>query len=344
MADEKPKTAAEFGSEGGKKRAQRLTPDQRRDISRRAAEARWGAQGRLKVLRATHEGALTIAGVVIPAAVLEDGTRVLSRAGFLKAIGRTGKAKGGRRYDVESKVPVFLTAENLKPFIPDDLVANSNPVPFRPLSGASLGLAMGYRYQLLPQVCHVFMDAKEADALRANQLHIAEQCRILSRGFSIVGLAALIDEATGYQNVTDREKLESILNTYLGKELAAWAKRFPDEFYRQIFRLRGWPWVGRTKNPPQIVGKYTDIIVYQRLAPSLVETLRRLNPKDEKGNRPHKRHQYLSADVGHPALAQHVHATTAIMRTCKTWPEFLGRLKMAFPKETSADWLPFGED
>lgn len=344
MQTAKGKTAAEFGAEGGRRRAQRLSPEQRREISRRAAEARWGAQGRLKVLRATHEGTLTIGDTVIPAAVLEDGTRVLSRAGFLKAIGRKGKAKGGRRYDAESKIPVFLTADNLKAFIPNDLSANSDPVPFKPLSGASLGLAMGYRYQLLPQVCHVFMDAKEAGVLHSNQLHIAEHCRILSRGFSIVGLAALIDEATGYQKVTDREKLESILNAYLGNELAAWAKRFPDEFYRQIFRLHGWKWVGRTKNPPQIVGKYTDMIVYQRLAPSLVETLRALNPKNESGNRPHKHHQHLSTDVGHPALAQHVHAVTAIMRTCKTWPEFIQRLRVAFPKETPIDWLPFGDD
>jgi len=347
MSDDKPggeKTAAEFGAEGGRARARRLTREQRREISKRAAEARWGAQGRLKVLRATHEGALTIASVVIPCAVLEDGTRVLSRAGFLKAIGRKGKAKGGRRYDLESKVPVFLTAENVKPFVPEDLVANSDPIPFRPLSGASLGLAMGYKYQLLPQVCHVFIDAKEAGVLHSNQLHIAEQCRILSRGFSIVGLAALIDEATGYQNVSDREKLESILNAYLGKELAAWAKRFPDDFYRQIFRLRGWQWRGRSTNPPQVVGKYTDMIVYQRLAPDLVENLRRLNPKNENGHRPSRHHQWLTADVGHPALAQHVHAAVAIMRTCTPWAEFVARFNLAFPKRLPEDWLPFAED
>jgi len=61
-------------------------------------------------------GDLTIGGAIIPCAVLEDGTRVLSRAGFIRAIGRTGKAKGGRLYDEEFKRPVFLTASNLKPF------------------------------------------------------------------------------------------------------------------------------------------------------------------------------------------------------------------------------------
>lgn len=49
-------------------------------------------------------------------------------------------------------MPVFLTAENLKPFISNELVGNYNPVPFRPLSGG--GVAMGYRAELLPQICN----------------------------------------------------------------------------------------------------------------------------------------------------------------------------------------------
>ncbi len=336
------RTAADFGAEGGRQRAARLSPEARREAARRAAEARWAAKGKLKAPRASYEGTVTIGGIEIPCAVLEDGTRVLSRAGFIRAIGRRGKAKGGRKYDAESKVPVFLTAENLKPFIPNELLSNSEPIPFRPIKGPLE--AMGYPYVLLPQVCNVFLDAERAGALRANQLHIAEQCRILSRGFSVVGLAALIDEATGYQDVRDRQALQAILDLYLGKELGAWAKRFPDEFYRQIFRLRGWRWHGRSKNPPQVVGKYTDMIVYQRLAPDLVENLRLVNPKDQKGNRPAKHHQWLTPDVGHPALAQHVHASVALMRTCATWEEFLQRLNMAFPKRLPSDWLPFADD
>jgi len=60
----------------------------------------------------------------------EDGTRVLTRATFLRAIGRRGKAKGGREYDDEFKTPVFLTANNLKPFINIDIGENSTPVIF----------------------------------------------------------------------------------------------------------------------------------------------------------------------------------------------------------------------
>lgn len=115
---------ATVASAGGVARAKALSPEQRAEIASRAASARWNTD----VPRfATHEGPLNIRGIEIHCAVLDDGTRVLSRAGFVRAIGRRGKAKGGRKYDQESTVPVFLTAENLKPFIPNELINNSAP-------------------------------------------------------------------------------------------------------------------------------------------------------------------------------------------------------------------------
>ena len=62
-------------------------------------------------------------------------TRLLSRAGFVRAIGRKGKVKGGADYEPESKLPVFLGAENLNPFISNELSGNSNPVYFKQLKG-----------------------------------------------------------------------------------------------------------------------------------------------------------------------------------------------------------------
>lgn len=326
--DQKDRTPQEMG---GVARAKALAPAERSEIASRAALARWG------VPKATHEGPLQIGGAEIACAVLEDGTRVLSRAGFIRAIGRTGKAKGGRKYDLEFEVPVFLTADNLKPFISNELLENSKPVTFRTASGVT---SIGYRADLLPQVCHVFMDAKEAGALRPNQLHIAEQCKILNRGFSVLGLTALIDEATGYQEVRDRLALQKILDAYLSRELAAWAKRFPDEFYREIFRLRGWQWRRAGGKMPQLVGKLTKDVVYQRLVPELVKELERKNPKDERGNRKARHHQWLTEDVGHPALAQHLHATIALMRAADNWPEFKALLDRALPRKTKIDDLP----
>src|SRR5207253_10547724 len=108
--------------------------------------------------------------------------------------------------------------------------------------------------------------------------HIIEACDMLMRGLARVGIVALVDEATGYQEIRDRQALQLILDKFLRKELAAWAKRFPDEFYFHIARLRGWEWKGRKFNPPQIVAYYTNDFVYHRLVPHLVEELENRNP------------------------------------------------------------------
>ena len=318
---------------GGHARKDALTPQERSEIARKAAESRWSPSGE-RLPRATHEGALNLGGVEIHSAVLEDGTRVLSRAGFIRAIGRTGKAKGGRKYDREFGVPVFLTAENLKPFIPVELSEHSQPIQYRTLGGT---IALGYRWELLNDVCNVFLDAKEAGVLQTNQLHIADQCRILNRAFAATGVAALIDEATGYQEVRDRKALQEILDLYLRKEFAAWAKRFPDEFYRQIYRLNGWKWFGMTKNRIPLVGKYTNDLVYERLTPGILDELQARNPKDEAGKRKTKHHQWLTADVGHPRLAEHLYGLIGLMRAFPDgkWKEFKLALQSAYPKKGS---------
>jgi hypothetical protein len=40
-----------------------------------------------------------------------------------------------------------------------------------------------------------------------------------------------------------------------------------------------------------------------------VTELEARNPKDERGHRKNKHHQWLTEDVGHPALAQHLYAS-----------------------------------
>jgi hypothetical protein len=125
------------------------------------------------------------------------------------------------------------------------------------------------------------------------------------------------------------------------KELAAWAKRFPDDFYKEIFRLRGWQWNKLSVKRPILVGKLTNDIVYQRLAPGVLTELETKNPKDEKGRRKATHHQWLTEDVGHPALAQHLHAIIGLMRASTSWTQFHDMLDKAFPKRGETVQLEF---
>ncbi len=177
---------------GGKARATSLSPDRRHSIAKHAANARWNNN----LPKATHPGEVKIGNKVLSCYVLEDGTRIFAREGFLKAMGRTGKPKSRRGDEEVFDLPIFLRAANLKPFISQDLIDSSKPMHFQPLNG---GVAFGYKAELLPAVCEVFMDAREAGVLLKTQVHIAEACKLLYRGFATVGIIALVDEATGYQ-------------------------------------------------------------------------------------------------------------------------------------------------
>ena len=164
------------------------------------------------------------------------------------------------------------------------------------------------------------------------QKQIAHKAKILMRALAHVGIIALVDEATGYQEVRDRLALQEILDKFLLKEFAAWAKRFPEEFYQQIFRLRHWQWRGMKVNRPQIVAHYTKDLVHARLTPGILTELEIRNPKDDRGYRKAKHHQFLTEDVGHPALAQLLYGILGLMRIAETWEQFITMMDKAYPR------------
>ena len=61
-----------------------------------------------------------------------------------------------------------------------------------------------------------------------------KQVKIYCDG-SRVGIIALVDEATGYQDVRARDALAKILEEYIAKELRKWVRTFPPDFYKEMF-------------------------------------------------------------------------------------------------------------
>lgn len=328
---------------GGLARAKSMTAEQRSTASRLAAQARWNPS----LPRATHDGELVIGNVSIPCAVLQDGTRVLSERGVTKALGgKRGGAHWRRKKANEgdgANLPVYLSANNIFPFISMELrSALISPIQYITKSGGQIG--NGVPADCLAEICEVWLKARHAGVLHQTQQHLATQAEALMRSFAKLGITALVDEATGYQEVRDKSALRAILDKYLRKELAAWAKQFPDEFYKEIFRLRRWEWKGMRVNRPQCVANYTRDIVYERLAPRILEELERKNPVGENGSRKAKHHQWLTMDVGHPALAQHLHSSIALMRASDSWDQFKRMLDRSLPKRGDTLLLPMDID
>ena len=145
----------------------------------------------------------------------------------------------------------------------------SSQIEFRRKAG---GKAFGYPAELLLKVCGVFIDADEAGKLTAAQKHIATKARLLLRGLAEVGIVAFVDEATGYQKKRSRDELQQILSAYVSPSLLPWTERFPIDFFKEMFRVYGWPWPFTKKEypgplGPRYAGKLINKIILENLPP-----------------------------------------------------------------------------
>ena len=337
MAEEnenKNKAAVELGRRGGQKTAER-GPEYYAEIQAKRKERKGGRPKNPP--KASHSGKLPVGSLSVPVFVLEDGTRVITQRGLQTTIGMStsgGSSGAHRTANVVRKLEDKLNIGN------ELSVRMSSPLVLMPPQGGMR--AYGYEATTLIDICELLLQARDANPpiLLPSQTKYAVAADIVIRAFAKVGIVAVIDEVTGYQEIRDREALQAILDKFLRQEFAAWAKRFPDEFYRQIFRLKGWAWKGMKPNRPQVVAHYTKDVVYSRLAPGILHQLEQRNPKDDKGNRKSKHHQWLTEEIGHPALAQHLYAVIGLMRISNDWNEFKKLMDRAYPKRGDTLQLP----
>lgn len=327
MADENK--VSDHASEGGKARANALTREQRQEIARTAAIARWEKLGKTPLPRATHgspDRPLVIGGIALSAYVLEDGTRLLAQRGLQSGLGLSeGGGQGGER-----KIAALMKRLEAKGIDIRGLVARVNsPIRFIPPHGGNP--ADGYDALVLPDICRVLIDAGQQGKLDKRLERLAERAAILQHGFAGVGITALVDEATGYQDERARNALAKILEAFIAKELRPWIETFPAEFYKELFRLRRIPYTGNVKRP-QYIGHLTNDLVYARLAPGILVELRRVTPRDDKGRLKTHLHRRLSEQVGHPKLLQHLSAVTALMKACDKWEQLKPMVDRALPR------------
>jgi len=347
LTSEAAKELSQLGaSKGGKARAKALSPEQRQAIARAAVEARWRKAGKLiEIPLATHgspDRPLRIGDLEIPCYVLSDGRRVLVQRGMLSSLdmkqGTAGRGGGDR-------LAKFVATKALAPFVSEQLAEMiKNPIRFQVPTGG--GIAYGYEATLLADLCDVVLAARKAGKLHYQQEHIAEQCEILVRGFARVGIIALVDEATGYQEDRAKNALARILEAFIAKELRKWVSTFPVDYYKELFRLRGWKFPDLPKDQqkrPVLVGKITNDVVYDRLAPGVRKELVRLTPRDDKGRLKHKLFQRLTEDVGHPKLREHLASVTSLMKASDTWDQFKVMIDRALPRYGDTPYLPFEE-
>ena len=319
-------------SKGGKARAAILSADERKKIAKMGAFSKWD-----KSLPTVLLGAkLKLGGIEVDCYVTEEGERLIAGRGMQEVLKLVDENLPSSGQKPGSRLTRLLNNKKLKPLIYKDKSQDQFEPKKRRYQGR---LIAGFNAEMLVDICEGILEARSKGLIiTARQSIIAAQCELIMRGLAKVGIVALIDEATGYQNLRPADGLRSYFDEILRKDLAAWSKKFPDEFYENIYKLKDWEWPGMGKNRFSIVGTYTNDLIYGRILPGLIEEFEHRNPKNNKGHRGHKHHQWLNDEVGNKLFAQQMFTILAVQRAClkkpsNKWKHFMKMIDEILPRK-----------
>lgn len=283
-----------------------------------------------------YEGILELGGIPLPCYVLEDGTRILSGRKMQETLKVVDNNISG------TKLPQFLSNSTLKPFIFNDKA----PAYYEPvICYKGKQQINGYEATVLPDICNSILAARRSGAkLTERQQIVANQCEILLASLAKVGIIALIDEATGYQYDRERFELQKILNAYISDEILKWQLTFTDDFYKEIYRLWGLPFIPKyIKNKPSFIGKLTRKYIYEQLPKGVVDKIQEKTGKTDKGNWKYKWHQSLTPEVGREHLKRQIIEVTTLMSVSQSKEHFNALFNQKYHKVVQLE-LEFMEE
>ena len=154
-------------------RANSLTEDRRKEIATKAAEARWGDNGGIP--KSIYSGPLSIGDTTLDCSVLDDDRRILTATSVFTAFGRTRKGMNSRLEIEGTKLPPFLAAKNLEPYINQNVIKRAQPIFYKDGSSSKAG----YEAALLPEMCEIYLRARRDKVLVQSQEKLAFQAEIL---------------------------------------------------------------------------------------------------------------------------------------------------------------------
>lgn len=323
-------------SKGGKARASVLTPEQRSEIARRAVQARWakakgdgGSRQQVSdsleqdVVRSVtvnnqppfslFQGTLIMGDVSFPCHVLDNGMRVVAQREVVRALSGTG-AGNLTRYLSNARLSKYIDLERI----------TARTIQFA-IPGTQF-IATGYEAILLIEICEAYSKADEDGELTQSYDNLVRRATAIMRACAKVGIIALIDEATGYQEVRAKNALQLKLQAFIADEMQEWARMFPEEFWVQLARLENVHYAPRSR--PLRWGKYVMAFVYDAVDKDVGQELRKKNPDPHYGQ---NHHQWLK-DYGRTKVRDHLNQVLGVMKTCRDMDDFNRKFGYVFKK------------
>jgi hypothetical protein len=318
---------------GGRARASVLTPEERREIARKAVTARWERAGKPRDTAPTEElndeapatpapgenslpysmfrGTLDLGSVSFECHVLSDGRRVLTQSEVVRVL-TGGRERGSLGRYMEAQ-PLY-TRELLE----------GRTVRFRVPNNPQF--AIGYEATLLIEICELYLAARDQGLLKTNQRKLAKTAEIVVRACAKVGIIALVDEATGYQEVRQKRALQLKLQAFIAEDMQEWARMFPEDFWYELARLESTHY--SPKHRPLRWGKYVMAFVYDAIDADVGRELRTINPNPRHRQ---NHHQWLR-DFGKEKVNNQIQQVIAVMKLCDDMADFKRKFAKVFRK------------
>jgi len=269
------------------------------------------------ILEAIHYGVLQLGSFELPCYVLTNEKRVLAQNKVVHLI------SGGRD---SGDLGRYLRAKNIQRFLPDKFKGAYQKNIFKFMAGNQL--AYGLEAKDVIDICNMYLSARQAGVISPNQVNIVEMSELFIRACAKVGIEALIDEATGYQDYRDSQELQNRLALHLQDEFREWTRTFPRVFFDSLYRLEGIRPPLHSRPYPKRFGVYVMRFVYDTLDPDVANYLREKNPNPQGK----KHHHQLFNDFGYKRLTDHLMAVLGIMKASLTIEKCRENLLIAFPK------------
>jgi P63C domain len=358
--EETPKSEGKIRS--GKARMEKMTPEERKELARAGARERWrrvrertaengnaeapGEVDKSRVFseskddasthssadlipRATHWGELEIGDTKLPCYVLDTGERVFSLKGAVVGLIET---EGGQLAE-------YIKVRSLRSFLPSDLIpaddeAQKDRIPALirfDAGGDNPHPAFRYPWGLpvekFMDLCDAYSRALEAGDLTERQQQIARNANRFLRACRNIGIIALVDEATGYQQIRPLDELQFKLKLYLEEKMREWEPTFPNELWQQFARLT--KWTKPTHVRPKYWGKLVMELIYNYLDPDVAQWLRDNAPTPIKGQ---NYHQWLTSQYGLKRLIEHIWKVIGVASTCTDMEELKKKMQELYGK------------
>jgi hypothetical protein len=308
---------------GGNARAAALSEDQRKEIAKKAAIARWGA----KPIQATHKGNFKEDfGFDVDCYVLDDAkkTAVISQTGMGQAIGLAARGHSIHKFANGKLMAEFIGTEALEKL--------RNPLKFQYRPGGTENLvieANGYDVTLLIDICKAIVAAESAGEFTDRQAPIVRQAHVILGASAKAGIQGLVYALSGYD--ATREEVVTAFKMFVQEEAREYEREFPEQLYEEWYRLYELPRPER--NRPWKFKHLTINQVYKPLAKSSGKVLQLTKERREKANDPWKKlHQFLS-EVGVKALRTQLGQLLGIARISKSREEYESHFRTLFDEQ-----------